>query len=88
MAAALAMINVKLGAKKSAETTRRVAELLNELTTRILRKEPSVIAIALSYVEPEDWIIAGKSLREHQLASFYFSVTIADETNTKDATAA
>ena len=78
------ILNVKIGAKKSTETTHRVATLLVELTTRILRKDPKVIAIAIDYVDPADWFIAGKSLAEHRLASFYFDVKVTDETNTKD----
>ncbi|MDB5801146.1 MAG: 4-oxalocrotonate tautomerase [Rhodocyclales bacterium] len=78
------ILNVKLGTKKSRETTQRVAVLLIDLTSRILRKDPKVTAIAIDYVDPEDWIIAGKSLAEHKLASFYFDIKITDETNTKD----
>jgi 4-oxalocrotonate tautomerase len=82
--AIMPILNVKIGAKKSIETTRQVTTLLVELTTRILRKDPKVIAIAVDYVDPDDWFIAGKSLAEHRLASFYFDVKITDETNTKD----
>jgi 4-oxalocrotonate tautomerase len=78
------ILNVKLGTKKSRETTQRVAALLIDLTSRILHKDPKVTAIAIDYVDPEDWIIAGKSLVEHKLASFYFDIKITDETNTKD----
>jgi 4-oxalocrotonate tautomerase len=78
------ILNVKLGAKKSKETTRRVTALLIDLTVRILRKSPDVIAIAVEYVDPDDWTIAGKSLTEHGLGSFYFDIKITDETNTKD----
>ncbi|HSD37432.1 MAG TPA: 4-oxalocrotonate tautomerase family protein [Rhodocyclaceae bacterium] len=78
------ILNVKLGTTKSSETTQRVAALLIDLTTRILRKDPKVTAIAIDYIDPEDWIIAGHSLAEHKLASFYFDIKITDETNTKD----
>jgi len=78
------ILNVKIGAPKSRETTRRVAALLIDLTSHILHKDPKVTAIAIDYVDPEDWIIAGKSLAEYQLASFYFDIKITDETNTKD----
>ena len=78
------ILNVKLGVERSPDTTRRVATLLADLTTRILRKSPQVTAIAISYVDPADWIIAGKSLVEHGLGSFYFDIKITDETNTKD----
>jgi 4-oxalocrotonate tautomerase len=78
------ILNVKLGTRRSPETTRRVATLLIDLTSRILRKPPHVTAIAIDYVDPDDWIIAGKSLTEHGLSSFYFDIKVTDETNTKD----
>jgi 4-oxalocrotonate tautomerase len=78
------ILNVKIGAPKSRETTQRVAALLIDLTSRILHKDPKVTAIAVDYVDPEDWIVAGKSLAEYKLASFYFDIKITDETNTKD----
>jgi 4-oxalocrotonate tautomerase len=78
------ILNVKIGAPESRETTQRVAALLIDLTSRILRKDPKVTAIAIDYADPEDWIIAGKSLVEHGKASFYFDIKITDETNTKD----
>jgi len=78
------ILDVKLGARRSRETTRQVTTLLTELTVRILRKSPQVIAIAVAYLDPDDWIVAGKSLTEHARASFYFDIKITDETNTKD----
>jgi 4-oxalocrotonate tautomerase len=78
------ILDVKLGAKRSTETTRRVTTLLSELTVRILRKSPQVIAIAVTYVDPDDWIVAGKTLTEHGRTSFTFDIKVTDETNTKD----
>jgi 4-oxalocrotonate tautomerase len=78
------ILAVKIGAKKSVETTQRVSALLIELTSRILRKPPQVTAIVIEYVDPADWIIAGKSLAERGLASFTFDIKVTDETNTKD----
>lgn len=81
---AMPILDVKVGANKSPETTRRVSRLLIELTSRILRKPPQVTAVVITYVDPEDWIVAGRSLGEHGLASFTFDVKVTDETNTKD----
>jgi 4-oxalocrotonate tautomerase len=59
------------------------APTLSDLTTRILHKKPEVTAIAIDYVDPDDWIVAGKSLSEHGMNSFYFDIKITDETNSK-----
>ena len=78
------ILNVKLSGTPSASTTQRVADLLLSATHDILGKQPAVTAIALDYIAPEQWLIAGKSLAEHRLASFYFDVKITEGTNTKD----
>jgi len=78
------ILNVKVGARKSAALTKAIAGTLSDLTTRILRKKPEVTAIAIDYVDPDDWIVAGKSLSEHGKNSFYFDIKITDETNSKE----
>jgi 4-oxalocrotonate tautomerase len=77
------ILNVKISAKRSPEMTRSIANILLDLTSRILHKDPQVTSIAIEYVDPEDWIVAGKSLAEHGKSSIYFDVKITDETNTK-----
>lgn len=77
------ILSVKVGAKKSAALTKAIAGTLSDLTARILHKKPEVTAIAIEYVDPDDWIVAGKSLSEHGMRSFYFDVKITDETNSK-----
>jgi 4-oxalocrotonate tautomerase len=78
------ILNVKISAPRSSKMTRDIAELLLELTTRILRKKREVTAIAIDYVDPADWIVGGSSLKDQGKASFYFDIKITDETNTKD----
>jgi 4-oxalocrotonate tautomerase len=73
-----------VGARKSAALTKAIAGTLSDLTTRILHKKPEVTAIAIDYVDPDDWIVAGKSLSEHGKNSFYFDIKITDETNSKE----
>ena len=78
------ILNVKVGATKSPELTRRISDLLLDLTTRILKKKRDVTSIAIDYVDPDHWIVGGKSLTEQNKSSFYFDIKITDETNTKD----
>jgi 4-oxalocrotonate tautomerase len=78
------ILNVKVSAKKSPEMTRAIAELLLDLTTRILHKKREVTSIAIDYVDPADWIVGGRSLAEQGKSSVYFDIKITDETNTKD----
>ncbi len=78
------ILNVKVSATKSPELTRRISDLLLDLTTRILKKKRDVTSIAIDYVDPDHWIVGGKSLTEQNKSSFYFDIKITDETNTKD----
>jgi len=77
------ILNVKVSAKRSNQMTQRISTLLSELTARVLGKDPRVTSIAIEYVDPEDWIVGGKSLSEQKKNSVYFDVKITDETNTK-----
>jgi 4-oxalocrotonate tautomerase len=77
------ILNVKVSATKSPEMSQRIAALLLELTSRVLGKKPEVTSIAIDYVDPEDWIVGGRSLAAQGKSSFYFDIRITDETNTK-----
>lgn len=78
------ILNVKVSGTKSPELTMQISELLLDLTTRILKKKREVTAIAIDYIDPDNWIVGGKSLSDQQKSSFYFDIKITDETNTKD----
>jgi 4-oxalocrotonate tautomerase len=77
------ILNVKVSAKKSIDLTRSISGILFELTARILHKKPEVTSIAIEYIDPDDWVIGGKSLSELGKSSVYFDIKITDETNTK-----
>ena len=77
------ILNVKVSAQKSPEMSKKISTLLLELTTKILGKDPRVTSIAIDYVDPDDWIVGGKSLLEHGKTSVYFDIKVTDETNTK-----
>ena len=78
------ILNVKVSAKKTPQLTASIASILLDLTTRILGKKPEVTSIAIDYVDPDDWIVAGRSLTELGKTSIYFDIKVTDETNTKD----
>jgi 4-oxalocrotonate tautomerase len=77
------ILNVRIAAAKSPELSARVAALLLSLTQRILGKQPEVTAIAIDYVNPDDWFVGGVPLSAQGKSSFYFDIKITDETNTK-----
>ena len=77
------ILNVKVSAKKSVGLTNQIAGILIELTTRILGKKAEVTSVAVEYIEPEHWIVGGRSLAEQGKSSVYVDIKITDETNTK-----
>ena len=77
------ILNVKVSAQRSTQMTASISKILLELTSRILNKDPKVTSIAIEYINPEDWIVAGKSLADQGKSSFYFDIKVTDETNTK-----
>lgn len=77
------ILNVKISAKPSKELTRQVSGILLDLTARILGKKPEVTSIAIDYVDPDHWIVGGRSLTEQGKSSVYFDIKVTDETNTK-----
>lgn len=77
------MLNIKVSAKKSPEMTLAISNKLLELAGRILKKKPEVTSIAISYIDPGDWVVGGKTLAELGKTSIYFDIKITDETNTK-----
>lgn len=77
------ILNVKVSARKSAEMTKAISAILLALTSRILHKKPEVTSIAINYIDPDDWFVAGQSLTEQGKNSIYFDIKITDETNTK-----
>lgn len=78
------ILNVKVSTARSDEMTRKINDLLVDLTSRILKKNPALTSIAIDYVDPRDWLVGGKSLAEWNKSSVYFDIKITDETNTKD----
>lgn len=77
------ILNVQVSAQRTPALSERITEALLELTTRVLGKRRDLTAVVIHYVDPKDWFIAGRSLAEQQMSSFYFDVKVVDETNTK-----
>ena len=77
------ILNVKVCATKSPALSKQINEALLELTSRILKKNRQLTAVAIEYVDPQDWFVGGTSLAELGKRSIYFDVKVVDETNTK-----
>jgi 4-oxalocrotonate tautomerase len=82
------ILNVLLSGPARTETTQAVATLLSDLTARLLHKKPELTSIAVCYVDPEHWVVGGRTLAEQGRSSAYVEIKITDETNTRSEKAA
>ena len=82
------LLDVKLSGPADPALAARAAATLSDLTARILRKDPAVTAVAVSFVPAEQWFVGGQSLAEAGASSFALDILIVDGTNTKDEKAA
>lgn len=81
-------INVKVTANPDPELSARIARGISELTRTHLRKDPTVTAIAVEYIDPRHWFAGGHALAEHGTGTFWLDIKVVDGTNTKQETAA
>ena len=72
----------------SADLPAAIAAEVVGITTRILHKKPELTAVVVREHQADHWFVAGPSLGEHGLASFFLDIKIVDGTNTKDEKAA
>ena len=77
-------IQVKLSGERDIALAAKVAQRVTALTQQHLRKDPALAAVAVEFVAPELWFVAGSPLSEQKSRSFYLNISITDETNTKD----
>jgi 4-oxalocrotonate tautomerase len=82
------ILNVLLSGPAQSQKTHQVAQMLSDCTNQILRKKPELTAIAIRYLEPEQWIIGGQSLAVQKKSSAFVEIKITDETNTRTEKAA
>jgi len=77
------IIHVTITGKPDPALSARIAEQVTELTKTHLRKDPRVMAIAVSYIDPQHWFASGKSLASQHANSFWLDIKIVDGTNIK-----
>jgi 4-oxalocrotonate tautomerase len=81
-------INVKVTAKPDPTLSAKIARQVSELTKANLRKDPTITAVAVDYVDPAHWFAGGRSLAEHGKRTFWLDIKVVDGTNTKQELAA
>lgn len=82
------ILNLTMAAQPDVQLTERAAALLMRHTEAILHKAPALTAIAIQYVPPQQWFVAGQTLAAQRKASFFLDIKVSDETNTAQQKAA
>ena len=79
------MITVKFSAPEARPgLSEAVAKAANKLSADILKKNPTLTAVAIDQVDADQWFIGNKSLVEHKLAAFWLEIRIVESTNTRE----
>ena len=81
-------IYVKVTAKPDRALSARIAATVSDLTKTHLRKDPTITAVAVDYVDPQHWFAGGRSLAEQGINTFWLDIKVVDGTNTKQELAA
>jgi len=76
-------IDVTVTGSPDVALSERIATEVNDLTKTHLRKDPTLTAVSVSYVDPRHWFAGGKSLASQGASSFWLDIKVVDGTNTK-----
>jgi 4-oxalocrotonate tautomerase len=77
------IINVSITGRPDPVLSQRIAEQVTELTKSHLKKDPTITAVAIHYVDPAHWFAGGKSLAAQGANTFWLDIKVVDGTNTK-----
>lgn len=77
-------LNAKISGNPSPEVVTRVADVLANLTTSILRKKRELTSITIEYVDGNRWFVAGTPISSQDVRTFYLEIHVTEGTNTKD----
>ncbi|BCM18432.1 tautomerase family protein [Mesorhizobium sp. J8] len=77
------IINISLTGRPDAKLSAAIARDITEITAKELRKDPTITAVAVNYIDPQHWFAGGKSLADHGTNTFWLDIKVVDGTNTK-----
>ncbi|CDX60072.1 4-oxalocrotonate tautomerase [Mesorhizobium plurifarium] len=77
------IINISVTGKPDAKLSAAIAREATDITAELLRKDPTITAVAVNYIDPQHWFAGGKSLAAHGANTFWLDIKVVDGTNTK-----
>lgn len=82
------IITVTVTGQPDPALSQRIATDISEQTRTHLRKDPTVTAVLVNYVDPQHWFADGESLAKQDANTFWLDIKVVDGTNTKQELAA
>jgi 4-oxalocrotonate tautomerase len=82
------IINIAVTGKPDPALSAKLATEVTELTRTHLRKDPTITAVAVTYIDPQHWFAGGQSLAAQGRNTFWLDIKVVDGTNTKTELAA
>lgn len=77
------LLNLRIAAPADRELAARAAGLVHRHAVEQLGKQPDLVAVAVDFVDPATWFVAGRALAASGKRSFALEIKVTDETNTK-----
>ena len=77
------IINISLTGQPDAALSASIATEVTALTKAHLRKDPTITAVAVQYIDPRHWFAGGRSLADQDANTFWLDIKVVDGTNTK-----
>jgi 4-oxalocrotonate tautomerase len=77
------IINVSVTGRPDPALSQRIAQEVTDLTKSHLKKDPTITAVAIHYVDPAHWFAGGESLAAQGANTFWLDIKVVDGTNTK-----
>ncbi|TGV59910.1 4-oxalocrotonate tautomerase family protein, partial [Mesorhizobium sp. M00.F.Ca.ET.149.01.1.1] len=72
------IINVSITGKPDAKLSAAIASEATDITAKLLRKDPTITAVAVNYIDPQHWFAGGKSLAAHGTNTFWLDIKVVD----------
>lgn len=82
------MLTALIAAKPDDALSDAVASLLTHAAAQVLKKAPELTAVAVQFVSPRAWFVAGRPLSDDGRQAAFVDIRVTDETNTKQEKAA
>lgn len=77
------IINIAITGRPNPALSGRIAQQVTTLTQTHLRKDSTITAVAVTYIDPEHWFAGGKTLASQGRNTFWLDIKVVDGTNTK-----